>query len=897
MEAFDYIQSLAKEYQQYADDERLLLQKLNTQPQEVYEEVYKNNTAKRITPISILRAEIARQALNHKQIDPELIEESKRKINQKQLDSFPFLTDSDKNHFQEYAPQKKDLFSGYKTYWHLFYVFFYRKETQKTVRTNLTQMAKNLLTASGLPDYAFRKSVYGFEGFMSYGDTQCSFALYPQDIEFQANCILFSVSIGVEATAGIRVGSNITLPFKDELFPVNSFEDILLQMHNLKNILTEKNEIIYSKGNSALKHPMKKFSIAGKYPISGINKPYHTYYKFSPGEKASKWKEFYLEGIMAIRFSKIKSADLSLYKSQDEMNKALNLPPNSNQSMALWLFKTAEKGDVVFANNGTNQCIGIGIIQGTYYYNEIAEFKHRRKVKWLTRETFKYVPELFAGYNTLFRPDTFSRTKVGERILQEYAELYPELQPVFQQYALPFHAHSSDTTKLKPQQEKLAVTPPSEPRYWWLNAKPSIWEIDSYIEGEYQTYTSHNEQGNKRRIYKHFEEVKPGDLMIGYESTPSKQIKALFKVTQGIHTLENGQTGIEFQIKEILDYPVSWVEFKDHPLLQKSEFLINKNGSLFALTAEEYALLQEMINEKNTDEFPADQSAKEYHFDTDPEQPFISKTDFTKIISLLKRKKNIILQGAPGVGKTFIARKIAYEIMQKTDDRYIETVQFHQSYSYEDFIQGYRPDENGHFVLKSGIFYSFCNRAQNHPDKKYFFIIDEINRGNLSKIFGELMMLIEPDKRGEMLKLTYAENDADKFSVPENLYLIGTMNTADRSLAIVDYALRRRFVFFTLTPNYNENFKKFLIDKKLPDAFVDKIIDKIKSLNQKIENDPSLGKGFQIGHSYLCSYQNEDPQSWWKEIVEFEIQPLLEELWFDNLPEVQSIVKKLLKFD
>ena len=174
---------------------------------------------------------------------------------------------------------------------------------------------------------------------------------------------------------------------------------------------------------------------------------------------------------------------------------------------------------------------------------------------------------------------------------------------------------------------------------------------------------------------------------------------------------------------------------------------------------------------------------------------FTTKEDFLKTVSLLNHKKNIILQGPPGVGKTFIAKKIAYGLMEDYDDSKIEMIQFHQSYSYEDFIQGYRPDEDS-FKLVNGVFYSFCEKAKSDPDNKYFFVIDEINRGNLSKIFGELMMLIEADKRGpnNQIPLTYSKQD-ERFYVPKNVYLIGTMNTADRSLSIVDYALRRRFSF------------------------------------------------------------------------------------------------------
>ena len=190
-----------------------------------------------------------------------------------------------------------------------------------------------------------------------------------------------------------------------------------------------------------------------------------------------------------------------------------------------------------------------------------------------------------------------------------------------------------------------------------------------------------------------------------------------------------------------------------------------------------------------------DDTSAEYNFADDPDKPFISEEKFNEIVELLFRKKNIILQGAPGVGKTFLARKIAYQLIGQMKDENIETVQFHQSYSYEDFMQGIRPTTSGEFKVRNGIFYNFCERAKENAEETYVFIIDEINRGNLSKIFGELMMLIESDKRSPRyaLKLTYSEVDSPKFYVPENVYIIGCMNTADRSIAIVDYALRRRF--------------------------------------------------------------------------------------------------------
>jgi 5-methylcytosine-specific restriction protein B len=439
--------------------------------------------------------------------------------------------------------------------------------------------------------------------------------------------------------------------------------------------------------------------------------------------------------------------------------------------------------------------------------------------------------------------------------------------------------------------------PDDDINYWWLNANPKIWSISKHNVGEKQTYTTNNEKGNKRRIYKHFEATKRGDLMIGYESTPTKQIKAIYEITQGIHNTANGEE-IEFELIEKLEIPIHWNDLKNNPSLHECEVFINNQGSLFKLTEEEYEIIREVIDNKNiiTEKLLKSENVKSYKFSEDPDKPFISETDFLNTVSLLKRKKNIILQGPPGVGKTFMARKLAYEIMQEVKDANIEMVQFHQSYSYEDFIQGLRPTQKGGFDLRDGIFYSFCQRALAHPERPFFFIIDEINRGNLSKIFGELMMLIEADKREEKfaLKLPYAADEEDRFYVPENLYIIGTMNTADRSLAIVDYALRRRFAFVSLQPDYGSNFRSFLADKGLSEGIIDHICTSISKLNSKIKEDVNLGEGFQIGHSYFCTYTNDGNENqWWADILNYELKPLLEEIWFDDLSKVSDTVKQL----
>ena len=200
---------------------------------------------------------------------------------------------------------------------------------------------------------------------------------------------------------------------------------------------------------------------------------------------------------------------------------------------------------------------------------------------------------------------------------------------------------------------------------------------------------------------------------------------------------------------------------------------------------------------------------------------------------------------------------------------------------------GYRPIENG-FKLETGVFYDFCNKAKDDTNNDYFFIIDEINRGNLSRIFGELFMLIESDKRGQEYKVNLLYDKNKEFYVPNNLYIIGLMNTADRSLAFLDYALRRRFAFFDMMPGFdNENFKKDL--EKLKNDKFKNLIDCIKNLNEEIKNDESLGVGFQIGHSFFCNLKNDDKlDESLKRIVMYEILPLLREYWFDEADKIKK---------
>ena len=424
---------------------------------------------------------------------------------------------------------------------------------------------------------------------------------------------------------------------------------------------------------------------------------------------------------------------------------------------------------------------------------------------------------------------------------------------------IPLYAVSSEKDSTSPR------------HYWWLTASPKIWQFSDLKVGEEQSYTLYNESGHKRRIFQNILDAKAGDPVICYEANPVKKVVALAKITQ-----ENNGKELYFEKIENLISPIEYSTLKDCPELEKMEFFVQQNGSLFKLSEGEYNFILDLIREENP--APVHSVASNAYTKSDfLSSVFLSEPRYNVLVSLLHRKKNVILQGAPGVGKTYAAKRLAYSMMDQADSSRVDFVQFHQNYSYEDFMLGYRPDGSG-FKLTEGVFYRFCQKASNDPDREYFFLIDEINRGNLSKIFGELMMLIENDHRGEKITLSY---NGLSFYVPENLYIIGMMNTADRSLALIDYALRRRFSFFEMEPAFtSDGFHTY--QASLGNETFNALIEQIKALNREIMSDAALGSGFRIGHSYFCV---NDPSActtdWMRSVVEFDILPTLTEYWFD----------------
>lgn len=863
---FQYIIDKAKQYHQFNAQPNELLAALNQLPSNTLQEIFDEfgDPDLSFRPVNLLRAEIARLMLNDTVLTEDTIEKIKERIRQKDLHYFHTYSEKCRSSLADYKEPKgnADYFTAWNQLWRILFVFFYRGSVKETIRLYLQQVGEQLIV--DIDQFDYQLHTVDFFGTQNFGSDFCWLALYPINKESHQDSYQFFARFEEPVQAGLIAGSLLKDTNDVALIQVQSYSELVQCFKDMKPKILELNSMTTG------------------------------YYKYSPGSQASEWSTFFKQGIVALSFNHLTVGDLSGYTSLSVLNEAVGFPitNSSNQTWNLWLLKTAKIGDFVFANKGVNTCLGIGIIVGDYYYDSsVTDYHHRRKVKWLTDKVYQYNTGSLNGKKTLFRRDSFTPTKAGRFIIDEYIRLYPELKQVFDPYVIQLPADNVVDTIDPPQVDIDEI-----PNFWWLNANPKIWSISNLTEGEVQSYTTHNEKGNKRRIYKYFEEVKPGDLIVGYESTPSKQVKAIYEVTKGIHTTAVGEE-IEFELVEKLEFPVHWNDLKNNLSLQSCEVLRNNQGSLFRLTEDEFDIIREIIDNKNI--IDIQKPTIKYSYVTDPDKPFVSESLFLQTVALLKRKKNIILQGPPGVGKTFIARKLAFEIMQEMKDSSIEMVQFHQSFSYEDFVQGLRPTKSGGFDLRNGIFYDFCKKAEAHPDRPFFFIIDEINRGNLSKIFGELMMLIEADKRDEKyaLKLTYAEDDEDRFYVPSNLYIIGTMNTADRSLAIVDYALRRRFAFVPMYPEYGVAFREFLSGKGLSLGMIEHICASITRLNTTIRNDVNLGEGYQIGHSYFCTYSHgENENSWWSDIVHYELKPMIQEIWFDSeASEFENIIQQLTR--
>ena len=391
----------------------------------------------------------------------------------------------------------------------------------------------------------------------------------------------------------------------------------------------------------------------------------------------------------------------------------------------------------------------------------------------------------------------------------------------------------------------------------------------------------HSCKNDSLALWQFLKQMQPGDVI--YAKRGAHEILARGVVV----------SDYEYDPEYSEEYPnLRSVDWKQTEILERRDKIVQKTLTDITSDTDYVRELEDWFSdtEEGADDELIQPAAPPYSVDQFLSEVYMDKASYDTLVGLIEKKKNVILQGAPGVGKTYAAKRLAYSIIGSKDQDRIMMVQFHQSYSYEDFIEGFRPTSSGNgFEIKKGTFYHFCRRAAEDIENPYFFIIDEINRGNLSRIFGELFMLIENDKRGNSLQLLYSD---EKFFVPSNVYILGMMNTADRSLAMLDYALRRRFSFFDMKPAFeSEQFREYRL--ALNSEKFNRLIDRVEKLNDAIAEDDSLGEGFCIGHSYFCNLKEEVTDQVLFDIVEYELSPLLREYWYDDRTKANDWINRL----
>lgn len=452
---------------------------------------------------------------------------------------------------------------------------------------------------------------------------------------------------------------------------------------------------------------------------------------------------------------------------------------------------------------------------------------------------------------------------------------------------------------------------------WIFQSNPSFHDLGSML-GHKSEFTW--------LAVQHTDRMRIGDLVFLWESGPNAGILALATIASRPALLEEDadekhfnlvedkfagrRLRVRLKVAKVLEKRLLRKQIMDVPELANLSILKFANNTNFVVKEDEkdaiLSLIEEGVGVQTVSAIDKESVPPAAPYEVDDiiaDGSFLPKVQIEAILAKLDDKKNIILQGPPGTGKTWLAKRLAYALVGRKDEQRVRAVQFHPNFSYEDFVRGWRPTSEGRLSLVDGLFLEMVDASLKDADSKFVIVIEEINRGNPANIFGEMLTLLEDEKRNSdnALRLLYPDKDGIRrpIYIPRNLYVIGTMNVADRSLALVDLAFRRRFAFIDLEPSLNEAWLKWVVEyRNLPADLATSIERRISDLNVLISSDARLGKQFRIGHSYVTPahpLRNDQTRDWFVTVVKTEIAPLLEEYWFDAPKEAQIASDRLLE--
>ena len=633
------------------------------------------------------------------------------------------------------------------------------------------------------------------------------------------------------------------------------------------------------------------------------------YWLYVPGEGAGKWEEFRGAGIMALNWDRI--GDPTSYPNEEAVIEALEAGygdwggrPTGAAGMIRDFTRTMRPGDVVYARRGPTEIIGRGVVRSEFRYDDARPaYRCVRDIEWTH----------VGSWPLDRRVGAVSLQRVTENTSYNPAQLESLFRDRNSSGASTASARAQgvgDSNQAKKHELQHWLYTPGEGAARWEEFRTAgimalnwdrVGDLASFPDKESlldALYTHYGDWGGRPRraadsVWDYIHAMKPGDIV--YVRRSFNEI-----VGRGVVRSDYRYDEDRSSFRAVRD--VEWTHVGSWPLEQRIGRLMLQRltentkytpDQLNALIGIEDSHSSASVDERrgNNDLDEADEHYTSADF---LDEVFLRPEDVEQMLGLLRRKKNLILQGAPGTGKTFAAKRLAYALMGQTDDSRVEVVQFHQSTAYEDVVVGLRPTAEGGFAAAEGVFARFCRRAAADPGRDYVFIIDEINRANISKAFGELLMLIEAEHRGEALRLPVS---GELLSVPKRLHIIGMMNTADRGLALIDYALRRRFAFFEMRPALDHpGFLRHV--EAVGSSRLEALVDVVRRLNQRIAEDEALGPGFQIGHSYLClpAGNPENPGGTDADVtsmVRYELEPLVREYWFDNPAAMDESIHEL----